>query len=180
MKTLEELVNHLKKYKDTVMIIGPGVQPNTTLDFTVEEFNENYTRKMFRREPEKLWNFYLNKMNKKIDSKDLKAYELLKEMSKDTSIIINQNINSPIINHEKEYNLHGSIHDWICPKCKIKYTDNYVFSNDTENNPIVEKTCELCGSYIRPTALFTGEKYNQVILDEIVKKINDTDRKSVV
>lgn len=170
MNTLEELKKHLEKHNDAIIIIGPGVQKNTELKYTFEEFNENYTRKNFRRDPNKLWDFYLEKMYDCIDPKDIKSYQLLKEILKYSSLIVDQNINSPKIDNIKSIDLHGSVHKWICPKCKVVYTKEYVFPDDKD----VEKTCELCGSAIRPTALFVGERYNQRDFDRIKDTLSET------
>lgn len=170
MKTLQELKEHLEKHNDAVIILGPGIQKNTELEYTVEEFNENYTRKKFRREPEELWKFYLDKMYDSIDTKDLETYILIKGLSKYAALIVDQNMNSPQIDNIKTINLHGSVHKWICPKCKIVYTNDYVFMDDEK----VENTCELCGSFIRPTALFVGERYDQADFDRIKDCLAET------
>lgn len=170
MKTLKDLKEHLEKYKDTVIIIGPGVQPNTNKEYTVEEFNENYTRKKFKREPEKLWSFFIDKLYHFINEKDVNTYVYIKNLLPYSSLLIDQNMNSPVMDNNKVINLHGSIDKWSCPKCKITYTSNYVIPEDRD----YQNTCEVCGSYIRPTALFVGEKYNQKDFDKIKDCIADT------
>lgn len=170
MRQLKELTDHIKKYKDAVIIIGPGVQPNTKLNYTKEEFSENYTRKKFRREPEKLWDFFLDKLYYSIDEEDINTYVYIKNLAKDSSIIVDQNMNSPIIDNSKIVNIHGNFATWCCPKCKITYTSNYVMPEEDK----IEKKCEVCGSYIRPKGLFVGERYDQANLNKIVDKLNET------
>lgn len=159
MRTLPELIEHIKKHKDAVIIIGSEVN-KLKIDYSIEDFNENYNRKNLRRSPETLWNFYNDAMLTPID--DNKIYDLIQKM--DYELVVNQNINSPIKN--KAFNIHGNVDVYMCPKCKTIYTSNFVYPGEEFHNE-----CELCGSVIRPSVLLTGERYDQAMFDSMKDKI---------
>lgn len=173
MKTVKDLVQHLNKYEDAVIIVGPGALANQDKnDYSIEEFNDNYNRKALVREPNKMWDFFNKNMKKDISEETLNTYRAIKAFDDVTALIIDQNTNSPMMS--KKADLHGSIHNFKCNKCKISYTTNYVYGaeeghEEYEEGRIVE--CEVCGGAIRPTALLSGERYDNVMFLDIQEKI---------
>lgn len=161
MKTLTELTAHMKKYNDTLIIIGNGVNKQPFNSFSSDDFNENYTRKNFKRNPEIIWDFYNKFFKVDVDNNDI--YKLINQIK--TSMIINQNVNGSI---SAEY-IHGHINKFICPKCKTLYTIDYIKSKEP-----FENKCEQCGSIIRPSILFSGERYDQALYDKIKETILNT------
>lgn len=159
MKTLKELVDHMKKYKDAIIIIGSKANSFKS-DYSIDDFNENYNRKIFKRNNDKLWDFYNNKILTETDNS--KIYNIIKKI--DYSLIVNQNVNGPIL--DNTFNIHGNINKYICSKCKTIYTSDYVFFDNKINNH-----CELCDGYIRPSVLLSGERYDQILLDDFKDKI---------
>ena len=165
-RTVKDLVEHLNKYKDAVIIVGPGaLAPQDKNNYSVEEFNENYNRKALVREPEKMWDFFNNKMRKDISEETLNTYRAIKNFNEITSLIIDQNTNAPMMS--KKADLHGSLHNFKCNKCKVSYTADYVYG--VEEGHTTE--CEVCGGTIRPTVLLSGERYDNAMFLEIQEKI---------
>lgn len=152
MKTIQELINHLKTHKDAVIIIGPGLN-SEEVKYTTDEFNENYNRKNLKRDPKRLWDFFNDKIRGPLSDK--KGYDLVNQI--DHALILDQNINGSTA---ASY-LHGHVNIFMCQKCKTLYTQEYVYSHDP-----YEVCCETCEGTIRPTVLLSGERYNQGIFDE--------------
>jgi NAD-dependent SIR2 family protein deacetylase len=161
MNTLNELINHLKKHKDAIIIVGSAIN-SYDKNYTSEEFNYNYNRKNLKRNPEKLWSFYYNNILTDIDYNDI--YDMINKI--DYDLLVNQNINGPINN--KALNIHGHINKYICPKCKTIYS-----SNSFEDNTTIP-TCEICGKALKPSVLLTGERYDQTEFDNLKQKIINT------
>ena len=162
MKTLEDLISHMKKYKDTIVIVGNKVN-SFNYDFTSDEFNNNFNRKSLKRNPKKLWDFFYNKLYTDIDNNNI--YEMLDKI--DYNLLINQNINGPI--NSNTINLHGNINKFLCPKCNTIYS-SISFNKDDNNIP----TCELCGKPLRPSILLANERYNQEDLNTIDEELIKT------
>lgn len=164
-RTVKDLVKHLNKYNDAVMIIGPGaLAPKDKNDYSIEEFNDNYNRKSLVREPNKMWNFFNKRMKKDFSNETRDTYIAIKDLSDIASLIIDQNTNAPHI--AKKVDLHGSLYKFKCNKCKTIYTDAYVYGLEEENHE-----CELCGGAIRPTVLLSGERYDNVMFLDVQEKI---------
>lgn len=150
MKTLQELVSHMKKHKDAVIILGPGIN-KVPYKFTAEEFNENYTRKNLKRNPKVLWDFYLSKVM--CEENNSVIYDLVKEL--DHSIIVDQNYNGKYA----DIYFHGHMNLYKCQKCKTLFP---IEGLDLESS--IE--CECCGGELRPTVLLSGERYDN---DDFIK-----------
>lgn len=152
MRTVQELVEHLKEHKDAVIILGSGVLEHKA-KYSVEDFNSNYTRKALVREPQKLWNFFMDNMYREATSKEDKLFNAIKSLKDITGLVVNQNMIAHTIGNTID--LHGSYGIFMCPKCKTIYTKDYITSKEPYENE-----CECCGATIRPTALLSGERYN--------------------
>lgn len=164
-RTVKDLVEHLNKYKDAVIIVGPGaLAPQDKNDYSIEEFNDNYNRKSLVRNPEKMWNFFNDKMKKDFSNETRNTYIAIKELNDIASLIIDQNTNAPKMS--KKSDLHGSLHDFKCNKCKTLYTEQYVYGFEEENH-----VCELCDGPIRPTVLLSGERYDNAMFLDVQEKI---------
>lgn len=166
-RTVKNLVNHLNKYKDAVIIVGPGaLAQQDKNDYSVEEFNYNYNRKSLVRDPQKMWNFFNDNMKKDLSNETMDTYRAIKELDDVTGLIIDQNINAPHM--MKKADLHGSLHKFKCNKCKITYTSDYVYGPEDET---FTTECEECGGTIRPTALLSGERYDNAMFLDVQEKI---------
>ena len=171
MKKISELVVHMNKHKDAIIIVGPGVQeiPN---DYTNEEFNEHYNRKNLVRNPEDLWKFFNDKMHDRgVDDKLYTAFRKIEELSDVTSLVLTQTMHNPIIKNIA--NLHGSVFLYTCQKCKNLYTDDYVYLDQANHEERIT-SCELCEGKLRPTALLSGERYDQLLFDNFKNSLLNT------
>ena len=166
MRTVQDLVEHMKKYKDAVIIFGSNID-NCGQALSKEEFNKSYTRKNLVRNPECLWEYFLNEMytepSKRVDT----VKREIEKMDDVVSAIVNQTMFYPNLN--KSIPLHGSIDKFICSKCKTEYTIDYITSKEP-----FEYECELCDGHIRPTALLAGERYVKADLDAVKEAIKNT------
>lgn len=151
----------MKKYKDAVIIIGSKANSFKT-NYSISDFNEKYNRKNLKRNNDILWDFYKNNILTKIDNSFI--YKAINKI--DYSLIVNQNINGPVL--KNTFNIHGNINKYICSKCKCIYTPEYVFFDDK-----IIKECEKCGGDIRPSVLLSGERYNQALLNDFKDKIEN-------
>jgi NAD-dependent SIR2 family protein deacetylase len=159
MKTAQDLIEHLKKYKDAVIIVGSGVN-QLFKDYSAEDFNDNYNRKNLKRNPDELWKFYNQNILTPIDNNNM--YSLIEKL--DYALLVNQNINGPTT--EKTFDIHGNVGTYMCPKCKTVYSSTSVYDGENLYNE-----CEVCGTTIRPTVLLAGERYDQTKFDDLKEKL---------
>lgn len=165
MRTVQELIKHLREHKDAVIILGPGVLEHKA-DYSVEDFNNNYNRKALVRDPERLWDFFMNNMYREATSKEEELFNTIKSLKDITGLVVNQNMIAHTIGNTID--LHGSFGIFMCPKCKTIYTKDYITSVEP-----FENECECCGATIRPTALLSGERYNHTdfkLIEESISK----------
>ena len=163
MKTINDLTNHIKKHNDAVIIVGPGINPIES-DYSVDDFNKNYTRKTLVRNPFTAWKFYFDNLQVKLNNS--KAYELIEQIN--SSLVLDQNTNGSI---SAAY-LHGHVNLFKCQKCKVVYPSAGVDISITETE--VNADCELCGGILRPTILLSGERYDQILFDDFKSKLLNT------
>lgn len=163
MKTVHDLVAHLKEHKDAVIILGPGVLEKQ-FEYSIDEFNENYNRKALIRDPEKAWTFFMDKMFRETTDKEKKLFNTIQSLSDITGLVINQNTIAHAI--PRTIDLHGLLNIFTCMKCKTVFTKEYVTSKEP-----FENECECCGGAIRPTVLLSGERYNHTDFMEIESSI---------
>lgn len=161
MRTLEDLVKKMKKFNDTVIIIGPGIFENKEIKYTTEEFNNTYNRKMLSRKVEDFWNFYLNKIYEPIQKNTIYSY-----INSLNAFVIDQNING--VDLDNKIDLHGNCNKYFC-KCGTMYTHDYI----TSKQPF-ENICELCGRKLKPSVLLSNDKYNASHVKQITEAIDNT------
>lgn len=163
MKNVNDLIKHLKKYNDAVIIIGNKINP-TEYKYSIEEYNSIFNRKNLSRHPKLIWDFffrylYSDKLN------NSKCYSLINKISH--SLIIDQNINGSL---SCEY-LHGHIHLLKCKKCKTIYP---IESICVDFNDLEVETCEKCGGQIRPSVLLSQERYDAVLMQKLEENLEKT------
>lgn len=161
MKTVQELVSHIKKHDDAVIIIGPGINPIQS-KYTSEQFNSEYTMKELKRNIKKTFKFFEEYIYGEINNSE--AYDLIDKINH--SLILDQNINGSLA----AFYLHGHIDIFKCQKCKTIFPIEGI--KDSNDNFII--TCECCGGKIRPSVLVSGERYDQIIFDQFKKALLDT------
>ena len=163
MKNVNDLIKHLKKYNDAVIIIGNKINP-TEYKYSIEEYNSIFNRKNLSRHPKLIWDFffrylYSDKLN------NSKCYSLINKISH--SLIIDQNINGSL---SCEY-LHGHIHLLKCKKCKTIYP---IESICVDFNDLEVETCEKCGGQIRPSVLLSQERYDAGLMQKLEENLEKT------
>lgn len=161
--TVQDLVAHMKKYNDALVVMGPGsgLQLNKPDRAMLEE---NYSAKVLRREPEKFWPFFKEHIFiDPAENNPTPAQEGINTL-RDLGVIgkiISQTTDGAWEWHygaENVIELHGNCVDFVCmnPGCKIHYGTQYVMSLE---QPV--PTCEVCGKNLRPNILLFGEKYRE-------------------
>lgn len=164
--TKQDLLDHMAKYKDAVIIIGPGAIPSTLLSYD-DEFKDTMTTKVLRREPEKFWSFF--KKNIFTDADTLTpAQKIIVDMKENIHRVYSQNTDGIMSAHIPVTYLHGRNDMFKCNSCKTKFTSQYVMSFDTPPE------CEVCGKPLRPDMLLFGENYWQDIYDDFKKDLLET------
>lgn len=162
MNNLKDLVSHIKKHNDAVIIVGPGINPSKP-NYTIEEFNEKYNRRTLIRDYKTAWDFYFNNILKGINNTI--AYDIISQIN--NAVILDQNIDGSI---NASY-LHGHIDLYKCQKCKVTYPSKAIIMNPLTFTP---HSCELCDGKIRPTVLLSGERYDQILFDDFKTKLLNT------
>lgn len=149
--TVSDLVTHLDKYKDALILIGDKAI------VTKGEVDSNIlTNKNLRRNPTEFWKHYFEVVFNDPEA-DLspaqKAVAALKNKGfvKD---IINLTTDSKLNSLGDVINLHGVSDKFKCTSCKTIFTYDYV-----QTCPESEIKCEVCGRPLRPTILLNGENY---------------------
>jgi NAD-dependent deacetylase len=170
MRTIKELTDHMKKFKDAVVIVGPEAlkaanypQPNS------EELEQFYTKKAFRRTPEEFWKFFNEKVFKDPTGSWPPIYDAISQLEFKGLIanIICQNNDGFLkvqtgIDKDKIIELHGSILRYQCTNvnCKTRYSYQSVIPFlETGELPV----CEVCGKPLRPDTLLLNENYDDDI-----------------
>lgn len=166
MRTIDNLVEHMKKYNDAVFIVGPGAIDKQET-YTKEEFNERYTRKKLVREPDDFWKFVSEHMLVNTIDSDKDVFREINSISDVTKLVINQNMVG--LPYDNTVHLHGLMTLFMCPKCKTFYPQEYVTSVEP-----YESTCEHCNATIRPTVLLSGERYVKSEYDRTIAALQNT------
>lgn len=159
LKNLEDLKNHLNKYKDALIIIGPGINPYI---FNKDDnFKENYNKKSIRRNYVDTIKYYKNNLNVEINN--CEAYDIIKTIPH--GLIVDQNINGSI---PANY-IHGHVNVLRCQKCRTVYSKASMDFNKEKLE------CEVCnGGLIRPTVLLDGENYDPLLIKEFEDALSTT------
>lgn len=165
-RTVKDLIEHMQKYKDAVIIFGSNIEKDAQ-GFSKEKFNEFYTRKNLVRNPEMLWTYFLDEMYVEPSERIDAVKRQVEKMDDVIGTIVNQSMFYPNLN--KSISLHGSIDRFVCSKCKTEYTIDYITSKEP-----FEHECELCDGHVRPTALLSGERYVKADFDAVKEAIKNT------
>ena len=165
--TINDLIAHMKKHEDAVIIIGDKIESHIgkTMEVVIEgeesEQEKVFTRKALVKDSENFWRYYFDNIHYKDDTKPsvYKDIYALKEKGLAKTII------STDMRHQSsiaDLNLRGISTIIKCSKCENKLTDEQV--ENIKNTK--DYKCPSCSSRIRPDCLLYGENYN-------AKKIKD-------
>jgi NAD-dependent SIR2 family protein deacetylase len=151
----------MAQYKDAVAIVGPEAISSLNLNRpTIEELQENFVRKIYKRQPEKFWQFYRERMFIDPTLEMSETYQNIKALV-DLGLIgtiISQNTDGMFTHRSiPSIELHGNTLNCSCshsshPKIYTPYPAIIPFSDIPY--------CELCGSMLKPEAIFLNDRYD--------------------
>jgi NAD-dependent deacetylase len=184
MKYINEIKDLIQNAKKIVVFTGAGISvPSGIPDF--RSSNGLYNQESgFKASPEEIishsffikhtkefYEFYKEKMiypNAKPNIAHNYFSEL--ETSGKNIVIITQNIDGlhSIAGNKNVLELHGTVHENFCMKCKKKYDLNVIINNDE-----IPK-CS-CGGTIKPNVVLYEEELNYNTLYNSIKEISESD-----
>lgn len=181
-REIKDLIDHLKKHKDAVLIIGEKIAPELNIKSISDEDGEKmFNRKSWVKNPTEFWTYYFENIYKNIDEiKEIpKIYKSIEEL-----------LSLGLIKRVFSMNTHGILEDTVslkgvgtgakCSKCGEEYDLEAVTGDLIEAMP--KLTCKKCNSKkIRPTCLMYGEHYlfNEM-KDMLAEIFNEQEEKEVI
>ena len=182
MKDIEKLQKIIDESNYIVFFGGAGVSTASGIkDFRSKDglYNMKYkfppemilSSNFFYQNTEEFYKFYKDKLNC-LDKEPNIVHKYLYKLEKEGKLkaIITQNIDGlhTKAGNKNIYELHGTIYENYCIKCKKKYSPEKVFN---ENG--VPK-CD-CGGIIKPNVVLYGEGLDENVLNESIYHISKAD-----
>lgn len=176
---LEGLINQSEKI---VFFGGAGVSTESGIpDFRSRDglYNQKYkyppeqilSKSFFDRNPEEFYRFYRDKLiiDGVLPNVTHKYLARLEKAGKLTGVVT-QNIDGlhEAAGSKNVYDLHGSLHRNYCPRCKKKYSIDFITGR--AGLPVCE-----CGGIVRPDVVLYEEALNDDVVSGAVEKIMDAD-----
>ena len=160
---IEELIAHLNKHKDAVVIVGPYAVENYNLFEIDDKCKDIFNRRNMVKEPEKFWSWYKENIFKgRLEINDNLNAVMNLYATGVVSKVISTSIEGILDDIDGIANdvidLMGSQRFIKCVKCHTEYCMS-------ENNKTELEPCD-CGSRKRPTVLMPGEVFP---LDQYLK-----------
>ena len=167
-REISDLVNHMKKYKDAVLILGEKIAPELNVKSISDEEGEGlFNRKSWVKTPEAFWNYYFE--NIYIDKNKIKempkVYQSVKELLSLGLIKKVYSVNTHGV-LEEALNLKGTGLGVKCSKCGETHDLTLLKESSKEfsKESLIEKMnkieCNKCkAKKLRPTCLMYGENY---------------------
>jgi NAD-dependent SIR2 family protein deacetylase len=157
--TVNDLVNHMQKHKDAVVIFGPAAGITNENVPTREQMEKFYTHKSLKRTPEKFWELFSNNIYVNPETEPTQAMRSIStlDLMGLTGAIVDQTTSGIYRLRYRSSNLielHGDSAIFSCSSCKIEYPYMYY---ESVNTPC--PNCEVCGKPLCPDVLLFGEKY---------------------
>jgi NAD-dependent deacetylase len=173
--TVNNIVDHMVKHKDAVIIVGPEAADYHTEKPTREMMEKFYTHKSIKRTPEKFWNFFKQYIyvspDKNQPTPALQHTSMLNTMGLLGSVII-QSTDGMYRLYCYNHNileLHGNSVTFTCKSCGYEYPYMYY-----ENSPTPVPECEQCGKPLRPNVLLYGENYKDDVYNAMKHHVAST------
>lgn len=171
--SIEELITHMNKHKDAVIIIGDRISPEigkTMLPVIEGEETEQekiFTRKALVKESNKFWDYYFEN----IYYTDETVPEIYKNIAKLKKDGLAKNIISTDMRHQpinvSDLDLRGISTIIKCNKCDAVATESKIEDMKSER----DYKCSACGNRLRPDCLLYGENYHPNKIKEFTKSI---------
>jgi hypothetical protein len=154
-RTPQDLVNHLNKYKDAVIIVGDAVVKDLNL-FKVDETTKDvYNRKTMVKEPDKFWEYYKENIFKgrleNTKQQDAINNLLSTQIAKKVISLTQDGFLEDLAMPYEVVSLKGNQRLSMCVKCKK--------INVLIHSYEPKRICG-CGGRIKPTVLMYGEDYD--------------------
>ena len=159
---LDVLLNHLKEYKDAVIILGPDIaKVNVAVG---EDSIGKFNRKNMVRNPEIFWKYYTENLMKLYSYNDIttETVEALLDL-KLHSTVIDINI-IDILKHTSALHPAGKNKKLECVKCGKAYDAEGMYHQLKFQDTTLK--CD-CGGNIKPTVLCLGEKYPMNVYNKV-------------
>lgn len=169
MPTIEDLVEHMQKYKDAVIIIGDKVANELNLGTVKDIADERFTRKAWTKDKYNFWKYYYENIYK--DLTDVELPQVYKNLHK----INNKGLISSIIAtnmhglYEGAINLKGISHKLKCSRCGKDM--NNKTKEDLMANERAKNSCDECLGRVRPACLLYEENYHPANIKAVTEAI---------
>ena len=182
-REIKDLIDHLKKHKDAVLIIGEKIASELNIKSVSDEDGEKtFNRKSWVKNPTDFWTYYFENIYKNIN--DIQEIPKLYQS-------INELLSLGLIKKVFSMNTHGVLKEAInlkgtgtgikCSKCGEEYDLKTITGNLVEAIP--KLTCKKCNTpkKMRPTCLMYGEHYLFSQMKEMLAEIfNEQEGEEVV
>lgn len=163
--TIQDLIAHLKNYKDAVVIIGDKIHPEIGKRMEVVKEDEEseqeklFTRKSMVKNPNSFWEYYFNNMYYDNDEfpdiyDEIKSIKDKHEIAK---LIISTDIRHQAM-RASDMDLRGTSTIIECSKCGAILTDKGILEMKDSKN----YKCPQCKGRLRPNCLLYGENYSPI------------------
>lgn len=182
MSETNNLIQHLLKYKDAVVILGNDAVLDLNLFQPLENNEEQYSRKLLSKSPDKFWNFYkenIGTLDKISLTNAQKSLQTLVSLGIVTTIIDcnNDGLLKDTLSKEIDYiQLKGDRNVLYCSTCKkeVDYNEKAVSIIDNNNSKITHNHLDKkssCKGKIRPSTLFYNENYKKELIEAVYNAI---------
>lgn len=160
----QKLVEHLKLYKDAVVIVGDQIydKDTTTIKQIDETTKDIFNKKLMSKSPYQFWSYYYENI---FNSNNVEKIELEKEIIKlvqlgivSTAMTLN---NSTYISSEDMLHIKGDKYLLKCNRCNEEFDTEIIVPKSSLNKDMKVVKCPICKQgRIRPTVLMYGENYD--------------------
>lgn len=183
-KGVVRLIEEIKKSNGIAVMTGAGISvPSGIPDFRSANglYSTKYgdfpsevmlSHEFFVRFPEEFYAFYKEKMIYE-NAKPNRAHELVAHLEREGKLlgVITQNIDGlhTAAGNKKVMELHGSVHQNFCVRCKKRFDLGYILRSDG-----VPK-CDACGGIVKPDVVLYGESLNSHTLSQAIATLRRAD-----
>jgi hypothetical protein len=164
---LEVLLNHLKEYKDAVIILGPDIA-NQNISVEEESSKESFNRKTMVRDPKSFWSYYVENLMKLYSYNDIttETVEALLDLKLHKQVIDTNIID--VLTHTPVISPAGKNRRLECVKCHKAYNAEEMYHQLKFQDTTLKCSC---GGNIKPTVLCFGEKYPLNVYNSVKEAI---------
>lgn len=161
-REIQDLIQHLHKHKDAVLILGEKLASELEIKNISDEEGENiFNRKSWMKNPQEFWKYYLENIHMDPSSKE--TPKVYKDIDRLLSLGLIKGVYSMNTHGicKEATNVKGTGEGFKCSKCGTYHSKEEL---EEQSNELVESIntlkCKSCNaSKIRPTCLMYGENY---------------------